>query len=260
MTSSSIEFDDGAADIASRAALEKALLMVVAILAAFALREAGLRGQRWIAARFDRGDYDYRRASQLLGEVMATRLDLEGLAAGVVETLTSLMPVKRTAVLLAQRTRPLEAPPDGFDLDAWMLLRRVDARPARRTACHATFAPHRIRVARCGARSRACRSKSSIRSGPTTRFSALLVGEKRLRAPSTRQTSSSSPPSASRWPRPSRTRSYETSAGRAPQARAADRAADPDAVAAAGDPTSRASTSQGRRSRPSRSGATTSTT
>jgi serine phosphatase RsbU (regulator of sigma subunit) len=120
MTSSSIEFDDGAADIASRAALEKGLLMLVAIVAAFALREAGIRGQRWLAARFDRGDYDYRRASQLLGQVMATRLDLEGLGAGVVETLTSLMPVKRAAVFFAHNGRVhWKRTAEGFEHDAW---------------------------------------------------------------------------------------------------------------------------------------------
>jgi serine phosphatase RsbU (regulator of sigma subunit) len=182
MTSSSIEFDDGAADIASRAALEKALLMVVAILAAFALREAGLRGQRWIAARFDRGDYDYRRASQLLGEVMATRLDLEGLAAGVVETLTSLMPVKRTAVFFSHNARVhWKRSPDGFDPDAWDAFCAastpdlLDELRATRRSLRTEYASPRLRRALEGLQIEVV---YPIRANDAL-VGALLVGEKR---------------------------------------------------------------------------------
>ncbi len=120
MTSSSIEFDDATADAASHAAAEKGMLMVIAIIAAFGLRSAGISGQRWLAARFDRGEYDYRRASQLVGEAMTTRLDLEGLADGVVETLTTLMAVKRAAVFFAHGGRVhWRRTADGFDADGW---------------------------------------------------------------------------------------------------------------------------------------------
>jgi serine phosphatase RsbU (regulator of sigma subunit) len=120
LTGTSVEVMDTAAAEPSRAALEKGVLMVLAILLAFGLRSIGERGQRFLASKFHRGRYDYRRAAQLIGEVTSTRLDLEGLCTGVVATLVGVMPVKRAGILLSHAGRT-HCPPGayGFDEDQW---------------------------------------------------------------------------------------------------------------------------------------------
>lgn len=182
MTSSSIEFDEGSADAASRIALEKGLLMVVAIAAAFAMRAVGIRGQRWLAARFDRGEYDYRRAAQRIGDVMTTRLDLEGLATGVVETLTELMPVKRAAVFFTHTARVhWKRTTDGFEADAWdefcaaTSADLLDELRVARRALRTEYAAPRLRRALEGMQIEVV---YPIRANDAL-VGALLVGEKR---------------------------------------------------------------------------------
>ena len=69
--------------------------IALSALAWFLLR----RGRAWIAARFHRTAYDYRRAASEFAEVMATKLTMDDLARGIVTRLAGLMQLKRTGVL-----------------------------------------------------------------------------------------------------------------------------------------------------------------
>jgi serine phosphatase RsbU (regulator of sigma subunit) len=79
--------------------------MLLAIGAAFLFRTIGRGGQQWIADKFHRTAYDYRRASRELADVMSTRLDLDGLADGLIQTLARLMPLKRAGVVFVHGPR-----------------------------------------------------------------------------------------------------------------------------------------------------------
>jgi serine phosphatase RsbU (regulator of sigma subunit) len=123
VSSSSVELLDQPATEAHRLALEKGVLMIAAIGLAFLFRAVGRGGQHWIASRFHRTAYDYRRASRELADVMGTRLDLDGLAEGLVGTLVGLMPLKRAGVVFVHGTRRYcgsRAP--GFEPEAWSRL------------------------------------------------------------------------------------------------------------------------------------------
>ena len=120
VSSSSVEVLDQPATEAHRLWLEKGLLMIAAIGLAFLFRAVGRGGQHWIASRFHRTAYDYKRASTELAAVMGTRLDLDGLADGLVGTLVRLMPLKQAGVIFVHGSRRYcgsRAP--GFASDAW---------------------------------------------------------------------------------------------------------------------------------------------
>jgi hypothetical protein len=55
---------------------ERLVLMLVAIGLAFGFREVARRGQHWIASKFHRAAYDYRRAARELSDLIGSRLDL----------------------------------------------------------------------------------------------------------------------------------------------------------------------------------------
>lgn len=185
MTGTSVELMDETARMPGGDALEKGVLMVVAIGLAFALRDVAQRGQRFLATKFHRGRYDYRRATQLIGEVTSTRLNLEGLCEGVVSTLAGVMPVKRAGILLCHGGRthcPTSA--HGFTDEEWQAFCRASAGDLLasmkdvRSEVSAAYAPPRI-----GDALRASdleyayplRAKDSL-------VGALLVGEKQSEA------------------------------------------------------------------------------
>jgi serine phosphatase RsbU (regulator of sigma subunit) len=116
----SIELLDEPLPAEARVPVEKGILMVVAIGLAFLFRYVGRGGQRWIANRFHRTAYDYRRASGALAGVMSSRLDLDGLADGLIDTLVRLMPLKRAGVLFLHGARTYcGARARGFPAEAW---------------------------------------------------------------------------------------------------------------------------------------------
>jgi serine phosphatase RsbU (regulator of sigma subunit) len=120
VSGASLELLDGPMPGAQRALLEKGVLMVAAIGLAFLFRAIGRGGQQWIADKFHRTAYDYRRASRELADVMSTRLDLDGLADGVIKTLVRLMPLKRAGVMFAHAPRTYcGALAHGFTPDEW---------------------------------------------------------------------------------------------------------------------------------------------
>jgi serine phosphatase RsbU (regulator of sigma subunit) len=123
MTATSLELMDESMPAASRDALEKGVLMVVAILLAFGLREVALRGQRLLATKFHRRGYDYRGAARAITDVTATRLKLEGLGAGLLEVIVTQLPVKRAGlVLIHDRHVHCARGAHGFAEDQWSRL------------------------------------------------------------------------------------------------------------------------------------------
>ena len=123
MSGTSLELLDAPMTEPERVPLEKGALMVLAIGLAFLFRAVGRRGQRWIADKFHRTAYDYRRASRELADVMSSRLDLDGLADGLMTTLVRLMPLKRAGVAFVHASRTYcGARAHGFEPGQWSAL------------------------------------------------------------------------------------------------------------------------------------------
>lgn len=158
LTSSSVEVMDSATPSPDGNPLEKGVLMVVAILLAFGLREVALRGLRVLAARYHRGRYDYRRAAQMIGEVTSTRLDLDGITAGVLEALVTLLPMKRAGMVFVHGRR-VHCPPraHGVADEEWQAFCQawapdlVDVMANARGEMSADYAPPRLGDALRGA-------------------------------------------------------------------------------------------------------------
>lgn len=94
-----IEVVDTPMDPADRAMMEKGMVIILAIGITLALWRVRRGGKRLISKKFDRADYDYRRAASELAEVMATQFSMHALAEGIVKKLASLMQVKQVGVL-----------------------------------------------------------------------------------------------------------------------------------------------------------------
>ncbi len=99
LTGASIEVTEDPMLPQNRAILEKSAVAILAIGLTFLFRWAGKSGQGFIAKKFYRAQYDYRRAASELAEVMATKLNMNDLARGIVEKLAELMQLKRTGVM-----------------------------------------------------------------------------------------------------------------------------------------------------------------
>ena len=99
LTGSSIEVVDTPQSQQEQAALVKGVLMVLAVVSVLALWKIGKLGTRFLARQFHRDQYDYRRASQLLNEVMNRQADLAELAEEVVERVNNLMHLNQIGVL-----------------------------------------------------------------------------------------------------------------------------------------------------------------
>src|SRR5690606_19036835 len=112
------------------------------------------RGHRFLAEQYYREGYDYRKASQELSEVMGTRLDLDGLADGLLTVIDRLMPVKKAGVAFVQGSRVFPARRStGFEQDDWDVFCQtcaVEAVSVLRDApgeFDAEYAPPRLRLA-----------------------------------------------------------------------------------------------------------------
>lgn len=84
---------------AERLLAEKLVISFLAIglfVISWRIRRAG---QQLIDKKFDRAEFDYRKAASELAEVMGAQFTMEGLAEGIVARLTALMQVKRVGVL-----------------------------------------------------------------------------------------------------------------------------------------------------------------
>lgn len=94
-----IEVVDTPMDPAERAMMEKGVVIILAIGITLVLWRIRRGGKRLISKKFDRADYDYRRAASELAEVMAAQFSMYALAEGIVKKLAGLMQVKQVGVL-----------------------------------------------------------------------------------------------------------------------------------------------------------------
>jgi serine phosphatase RsbU (regulator of sigma subunit) len=120
ITGASIEFSNEPMPPRDRSMLEKGTVVLLAIGMTFAFRKIGRDGHDYIAARFYRGKYDYRRAGSELAEVMSTRLNMQSLAQGIVQKIAELMHLKRVGVIFFRNQKTCccqEA--YGFDGETW---------------------------------------------------------------------------------------------------------------------------------------------
>lgn len=139
---------------ARRALIEKAVLIAAAVLFAYAFRAVLKRGHRFLAEQYYQEGYDYRRAAQELADVMGPRMDLDGLADGLLTVIDRLMPVKRAGVAFVQDARIVTSTRSiGFEHADWDLFCRAcmdDAVSVLRTArgeLDTEYAPPRLRLA-----------------------------------------------------------------------------------------------------------------
>ncbi|HOZ20754.1 MAG TPA: SpoIIE family protein phosphatase [bacterium] len=107
LTGSSIEVVDTPQNQQEQATLVKGLLMVLAVVSVFSLWKIGKLGTRFLARQFHRDQYDYRRASQLLNEVMSRQTGLAELAEEVVERVNNLMHLRQIGVLFFRETHEI---------------------------------------------------------------------------------------------------------------------------------------------------------
>ncbi|MFA6455959.1 MAG: SpoIIE family protein phosphatase [Bacteroidota bacterium] len=119
-TGTAIEINDAPELASQRGASERVMLMALAIILTVVVMRVRKYGQRFIDKKYFRLQYDYRRASYELGEVLATTLNAEDLARGLVQKLSELMKLKRVGVLFfrdEQNCSCLSA--YGFDGNVW---------------------------------------------------------------------------------------------------------------------------------------------
>jgi sigma-B regulation protein RsbU (phosphoserine phosphatase) len=119
-TGTAIEINDAPELAGQRGTSERVMLMALAIALTFAVMRLRIFGQKFIDKKYFRQQYDYRKASFELGEVLATTLSAEELAKGLVQKLSELMKLKRVGVLFfrdEQCCSCLSA--QGFDGTEW---------------------------------------------------------------------------------------------------------------------------------------------
>lgn len=120
LTGGSIEVLDSPMPPEQRVPLEKGVLIFIAVGLSFAFWQIIRVGQRLIAQKFYRGQFDYRRAASELTDVMATKLSMADLSRGIVQKLADLMQLQRVGVLFFREQKTCccqEA--YGFDGKAW---------------------------------------------------------------------------------------------------------------------------------------------
>ena len=96
------------------------MLIAAAVVFAYAFRALLKRGHRFLAEQYYQEGYDYRRATKEFSEVMGPRMDLDGLADGLLTVIDRLMPVKRAGVVFMQGERLVSSKRSiGFDVSDW---------------------------------------------------------------------------------------------------------------------------------------------
>ncbi len=140
---------------ARRALVEKGVLIAAAVVFAYAFRSLLKRGHRFLAEQYYQEGYDYRRATQEFSEVMGPRMDLDGLADGLLTVIDRLMPVKRAGVVFVQGERLVSSKRSiGFDPSDWDIFctgcveEAVEVlRAARGAEMDTEYTPPRLRLA-----------------------------------------------------------------------------------------------------------------
>lgn len=119
-TGTAIEINDTPALASDREASEHVMLMAIAITLTFVVMRVRKIGQQFIDKIYFRQQYDYRRASLELGEILATTLTMDDLARGLVRKLSELMKLKRVGVLFFREERNCSClSAYGFDGRVW---------------------------------------------------------------------------------------------------------------------------------------------
>ncbi|MGH7494176.1 MAG: SpoIIE family protein phosphatase [bacterium] len=103
-----------------REALEKIVMIGLAFGIFYALRSMNRAGQLFIARKFYRTSYDYRRAVNEMAEVMATKLGMVELAKGLAQKLAEHIQIKRVGVLFFRDQKECCCMEGyGFERDEW---------------------------------------------------------------------------------------------------------------------------------------------
>jgi serine phosphatase RsbU (regulator of sigma subunit) len=119
-TGTAIEINDAPALASEREASEHVMLMIIAISLTFVILRVRKYGQQFIDKKYYRQQYDYRRASVELGEILATTLTMDDLARGLVRKLSELMKLKRVGVLFFREEKSFSCiSAHGFDGKEW---------------------------------------------------------------------------------------------------------------------------------------------
>lgn len=84
---------------------QRTFLMFSAIVLAMLAWKIKKAGQSFLDEKYYRAKYDYRRAASELSEVMATHLNLDELARGIVRKLAVFMHVRRVGILICREAR-----------------------------------------------------------------------------------------------------------------------------------------------------------
>ncbi|BCS35755.1 hypothetical protein TBR22_A49890 [Luteitalea sp. TBR-22] len=134
---------------------EKGVLIAGAVVFAYAFRALLKRGHRFLAEQYYQGGYDYQRAGREVTEVMGPRMDLDGLAEGLLTVMSRLMPVKRAGVVFVQGERLVSSKRSiGFEGGDWDIFcsgcveEAVSVlRSAREGELDTEYAPPRLRLA-----------------------------------------------------------------------------------------------------------------
>jgi sigma-B regulation protein RsbU (phosphoserine phosphatase) len=98
-TGTAIEINASPELASERITSERLLLMLTAIIVTFVFMKVRLAGQKIIDKKYFRQQYDYRRAQQELGELLATTLSMEELSKGFIQKLSELMRLKTAGVV-----------------------------------------------------------------------------------------------------------------------------------------------------------------
>ena len=119
-TGASIEVNDSPELASQRVSSERVLLMLLAIIVTFVFMKVRVAGQRFIDKKYFRMQYDYRKAQQELGELLATTLSMEELGKGFVQKLSELMRLKTAGVIFFREEQCCSCEAAyGFDGEAW---------------------------------------------------------------------------------------------------------------------------------------------
>ncbi|HCV43397.1 MAG TPA: hypothetical protein DGH68_07920 [Bacteroidetes bacterium] len=116
----SVEVVDSPPTPQERSIMDRGFVLAAAIAATILFSRVYKAGDRFIARKFHRTRYDYRRAANELADVMSSTLSMTHLARGIVEKLTTLMQLKRTGVLFFRdQSKCCCHEANGFDGTAW---------------------------------------------------------------------------------------------------------------------------------------------
>ncbi|MCK9408966.1 MAG: SpoIIE family protein phosphatase [Bacteroidetes bacterium] len=119
-TGTAIEINDAPELANQRGTSERVMQMALAIALTFAILRMRIVGQKFIDKKYFRQQYDYRKASFELGEVLASTLSAEELAKGLVQKLSELMKLKRVGVLFFRDEKSCSClSAQGFDGTEW---------------------------------------------------------------------------------------------------------------------------------------------